>query len=113
MTYWRYFSKAEVEGLHPALVARLDEARRRAGVPFVLTSTVRTPEEAEALGLESSSHVTGWGVDIRAKSSHARFRIIQSLLSVGFTRVGIYNSHVHVDADPTKPPEVAWVGISK
>lgn len=113
MPYWRHFTKEEVRGLHPALVARLDEAREQAGTPFVLTSTLRTPEDAAALGTPDSAHVSGWAVDIRAHSSRARFLIIRALVSVGFTRLGIYSSHVHVDADPTKPEEVAWLGVSK
>jgi uncharacterized protein YcbK (DUF882 family) len=114
MTYWRHFSKAEVRGLEPALVARLDEARHRAGVPFIITSGRRTPEENAALGgAPDSAHLRGWAVDIRVTSSAARFAIVKAALECGFLRVGVYNGHVHLDCDPSLPVRVCWTGSSK
>ena len=113
MSRYRFFSDDEVAGLQPPFVTRLDCAREAAGVAFILTDTLRSPDDAKALGLEDSAHVSGWAVDIRVSSSHQRYRILLGLFLAGFTRVGIYNAHIHVDADPTKPPEVAWVGKSK
>jgi hypothetical protein len=110
---YRNFTAEEVKGLRPDLVMRLDLARDLARVAFTLTDTTRTPEDAKALGLEDSAHTTGWAVDIRVSSSHQCFRILLGLFLAGFTRIGVYDHHLHVDADPTKPPEVVWKGKSK
>lgn len=110
---YRFFTDAEVAGLQPAFVARLDRAREAAGTPFVLTATTRTPERAAELGTPDSAHVPGWAVDIRVSSSHQRFLILRALFAVGFTRIEIATHHIHVDADPTKPPEVVWLGKSQ
>ncbi len=105
----KFFTDDEVAGLQPAFVARLDAARELAGVAFVITCGLRVVGTSKVQG---SAHEAGWAVDIRCSSSHQRFRILRALFAVGFTRVGVYDKHIHVDADPTKPQEVAWVGIS-
>ena len=112
--YYRHFSKAEVAGLQPALVARLDWARQVAGVPFHITSGFRTPEENEALGgAPDSAHLRGWAADIRVTSTYRRFAIVGGALKAGFPRIGVYNGHVHLDSDPSLPTRVMWTGKSK
>jgi len=108
--YYRHFSKAEVAGLQPALAARLDAARELAGVAFIITAGLAEPGGPHVPG---SAHLAGWAVDLRVSSSHQRFAILKALLDVGFTRVGVYDHHLHVDADPTKPQDVCWTGKSK
>jgi hypothetical protein len=34
--------------------------------------------------------------------------IVGSLLEAGFNRIGIADTFIHVDNDPTKPEEVMW-----
>lgn len=109
MTEYKHFSAKEVAGLDPTLVKLLDWARDRAGVPFILTSGKREP----GIGVENSAHEDGLAVDIRARDSRTRYKILQALLWVGFHRIGIYDRHIHADIDPDKPPEVVWFGISK
>ena len=108
---YKHFSDREVEGLQPALVERLDLARGYAGVAFIITpgGGLRAVGTSKVKG---SAHEAGWAVDLRCSSSHQRFRILRALFAVGFTRVGVYDRHIHVDADPTKPQEVTWTGIS-
>ncbi len=108
---YRFFSDAEVAGLQPAFVERLDRAREAAGTPFIITpgGGLRAVGTSKVQG---SAHEAGWAVDLRCSSSHQRFRILRALFAAGFTRVGVYDRHIHVDADPTKPPEVTWTGVS-
>ena len=109
-----YFTAAEVEGLDPRFVRKLNRARGKAGVPFVITSGRRSKKRnARIGGAKRSSHLTGHGVDLRARSGRVRFLIVQALLAVGFKRVGIYNGHVHVDDDPRLPEPTLWTGKSK
>lgn len=103
----RYFTKDEFtqpERMDFDFLRALDEARDRAGLPFKITSSYRDDDLR-------SPHASGKAVDIQALHSYVRFRIVKSLFSVGFTRIGVYDRHVHVDTDG--PPNVLWTGESK
>lgn len=108
---YKYFSPSEVQGLDEELVALLDKARGVAGVPFVITSGLRTKEQnRQAGGVPDSSHLTGKAVDLRATTGQERHAIIKGCLQAGFTRLGIYSTHIHVDIDTSKPQETIWRG---
>lgn len=108
-----YFTEAEVEGLDSELVAKLDWARGRAQVPFIITSGKRSPAENErVMGVDASAHIKGLAVDLRCADSPTRYRMLQALILAGFKRIGIYDKHLHVDLDESLPQEVAWVGVS-
>ena len=88
----------------------LDDARDLAGVPFIVNSGFRTPAaNRRAGGKETSSHLTGWACDIRATSSNRRYLIIAALCGVGFNRIGVADTFVHVDMDPTKSQNCLWL----
>lgn len=109
-----YFSDDEVRGLAARLVAMLNHARERAGVPFVITSGLRSEEENDAAGgVGNSSHVKGLGVDVACSGSRERYLMVTGLLDAGFTRIGLYDRHVHADCDLSLPPQVMWTGKSK
>lgn len=114
MNKWTYFNDSEVGGLKDEFIAKLDKARGLAGIPFIITSGFRSLEANQSIAgsVEDSSHLSGLAVDLRVSESPARFTIVKALIEVGFTRIGIYDKHVHVDADPTKPQNVIWVGVS-
>lgn len=107
---YRFFSEQEVKDLDPELCAMLDLARGLAGVPFQITSGFRNHDVNAGLpeAVQDSSHLTGHAVDLACSDSSYRYRMIKSLLSVGFTRLGVYSAHLHADNDPTKPPNVIW-----
>lgn len=106
---YKFFKEKEIVGLNAKLIQMLDRARENAGIPFILTSTVRSiSENKDAGGVEDSAHLAGLAVDISISSSNARFRAISSLLAVGFTRIGIYEHHIHVDIDKSKAIDVIW-----
>jgi len=90
----------------------LDEAREKAGVPFKILSGYRTIEHNLLVnGKKNSSHLFGLAADIYLpKSSRKRFLIINSLLEVGFNRMGIAfdKGFVHVDMDRSKDKNVLW-----
>jgi uncharacterized protein YcbK (DUF882 family) len=88
----------------------LDKAREDAGVPFVITSGYRTQKHNKAVGgVEGSAHTKGLAADIRVLSGITRFKIISSLIKVGFKRIGVAKGFIHCDLDSTKPQEVAWI----
>lgn len=93
-------------------VKKLDRARRNAGVPFNINSGYRCPlhnESKEVGGKPDSAHIYGVAADIQAKHSRPRFKILKSLFAVGFHRIGIAKTFIHVDDDITKDPEVVWL----
>lgn len=114
---WKYFKPEEVEGLDDEFVAKLDQARHIAGIPFVITSGLRTPEKNQSIigAVPNSAHLKGLAVDLRVENGHEVFLIAKAAEKVGITRVGIYVDeknqpvHVHLDLDPDKPNEVTFV----
>lgn len=110
---YKYFSAQEAQGLDPTLMAMLDLARGKAGIPFRITCGLRTLVQNEGVGgVGDSSHLRGLAVDLACANSLDRYKMVSALLSVGFTRLGIYDAHCHVDCDPTLPPNVIWIGLS-
>jgi uncharacterized protein YcbK (DUF882 family) len=108
-----HFSDDEIRGLDPRLVEALDHARGFAGLPFIITSGLRTPEEnANAGGVDNSEHMRGLGVDLACSSSHARMRMVTALILAGFRRIGIYDKHLHAGLDESLPLDVMWLGVS-
>jgi len=108
---WTYFTEDEVRGLDYEFIVLLDRARHISNVPYIITSSVRTPEHNEAVGgVKKSAHLRGFAVDLKCGDSKARYRIIKGLINVGFCRIGAYPHHVHVDHDFDLPQEVFWLG---
>lgn len=108
-TKYRYFNQSEIDGLKPALVELLDEARHIAGIPFYLNSTLRSAEKNEAVGgVKDSAHTKGLAVDIRCRNSSERWKIKNALYKVGFKRIGHGKTFVHADIDESKPQYVEW-----
>ena len=95
------------------LISLLDHARDLAGVPFKITSGYRV--EADIYRLKKagykvsskSSHLKGLAADIACDNS-TRYNILDSLMKVGFNRIGIGSTFIHVDIDPDKPPFTIW-----
>jgi zinc D-Ala-D-Ala carboxypeptidase len=95
------------------LITMLDDARDLAGVSFKITSGFRVESDIQRLKKAGykvsakSSHLKGLAADIACDNS-TRFKILDSLLKVGFNRIGIANSFIHVDIDPDKTPFTIW-----
>ena len=88
----------------------LDKARDIAGIPFIIESGYRCEKHnREVGGKPDSAHLYGLASDIRATTSRQRFLIVNSLLEVGFKRIGVAKTFIHVDNDSTKPQNVMWV----
>lgn len=88
----------------------LNEARKIANIPFKINSGYRTKSHNIKVGGSSvSSHLKGLAVDIHCIDSIKRCIIIKSLLSVGFHRIGIAKSFIHVDMDESKKCNIIWL----
>lgn len=113
----KYFKEKEMEckcgcgtkKMDDHLLKMLDEARRIAKVPFVINSGRRCKKHNEFVGgVKNSAHTLGKAVDIKVHSATDRYRILTALIHVGFVRIGVYESFIHVDIDLDKPHPVVW-----
>ena len=106
---YKYFKEKEVIGLKEELVKRLDSAREIAGIPFIITSGLRSPADSiKAGGFGTDAHTGGFAVDLRCRGSRERFLIIKGLIMSGFRRIGDEIDHIHADIDPDKDIDVIW-----
>lgn len=103
----KYFKEIETN-MSKEFLFVLDEAREIAGIPFIINSAYRSPEHPLSIKNPSSSHIKGLAVDIKATDSKTRFKIVKALIQVGFTRIGIADTFIHVDLDLDKTKNVIW-----
>src|SRR6266446_2591602 len=120
MTYKHFTPEKDplMVGLAPELMSKLDTAREVAGIPFFISSGLRScAANTAAMGAEHSAHIRGLAVDLGlghlpegADRDGARFKMIQALLSAGFIRMGLYQNHLHIDVGqaPDYVQAVAW-----
>jgi zinc D-Ala-D-Ala carboxypeptidase len=99
------YDKMDIE-----LMAMLEEAREKAGIPIVITSSYRTPEyNAKIGGKPNSAHLRGRAVDIAIYDGNQRYIIVKALLEAGFQRIGIGKTFLHADIDTQNlPAPVVW-----
>lgn len=115
---FKYFSQSDFSSANPScsiddmdkdFIDLLDAGRQIAGIPFVINSGYRTVEHELEQGRDGkSSHTKGLAVDIKAEGSRQRYLIIDALMKVGFTRIGVDDEFVHVDGDTEKDQQVIW-----
>lgn len=131
MSNYHYFSDVEVGQwkLTGELWAGLDRARGYAGVPFIVTNGLETPEQNKDIAgaVKDSAHLAGAdglskAVDLSTGGDHHVFnRMVYGLCVAGLgDRMGMYFSidptdknkliphHIHVDIDKTKAAQVTW-----
>jgi len=92
----------------------LDFAREEAGIPFKITSGFRTEaynKDLQKRGYQASTnsaHLKGCAADIACGNSQKRSIMVRALVNVGFTRLGISKTFIHVDNDPDKSDAI-WL----
>jgi len=102
------------ELMERSFLLKLDEARRIAQIPFIVTSGYRTQRHHDDLRnrgyktAKNSPHLKGWAADIKVLTSSHRYTIIRALIQAGINRIGIGRTFIHADCDPTKPPYLVW-----
>lgn len=98
------------EKMDKNFLEKLDYARHNAGISFKITSGYRTKEHNSKVGGRiGSSHTKGLAADIAYNGSRQRYIILNALMSVGITRLGIGKSFIHCDIDNLKDQDVIWL----
>lgn len=96
-----------VHDLQPDLIEKLFRMWRVE--PFVCSSAYRSEEwERSRHRSGKSSHCKGLAVDIVCCDNVHRFKVVETALAAGFTRIGIAKNFVHVDCDESKPQQRIW-----
>lgn len=95
------FRKGDRLSLDSMLIHMLETAEKLAGFEFEITSARRDEDPR--------SHGYGLAVDIACGGSRIRHLILSTVYRVGFRRVGIYSTHVHVDLDLSRDDRVTWL----
>lgn len=91
------------EDLHKELVERLIMAQRYAGFQFTITSAYRSQAHERSKGRKgTSSHCRGLAVDVSARDSHTRYKIVLAAAFANIPRIGIGENFIHLDIDETK-----------
>lgn len=87
----------------------LEQAREIANIPFYITSGYRCEAHNRAVGgVQNSSHTLGYAADIKCNQETQK-NILEAVKKAGFQRIGVSNSFIHVDNDPSKPSPANWV----
>ena len=95
------------KNMDSSFLAKLEEAREIAGIPFKITSGYRTKEHnAEVGGVPNSSHLIGVAADIAVSGGADRYIILSALIKAGFKRIGVAKTFIHCDTDSNKSNSV-------
>ena len=115
MKYFEYeeFDSPDVQGsgqlMDPKLLEMIDEVREIYGKPIRINSGYRTEAHNRKVGgVDSSSHIKGLAIDVSCTRSDDRFKMLNALIEVGFNRIGVAGSFIHVDIDKDKSQNVIW-----
>ena len=61
-------------------------------------------------GVAGSAHTRGLAADIACRDSALRYQLLVKAWGLGFKRIGVYGTSVHLDIDRQKPQRVVWLG---
>lgn len=114
----KYFNPSEfkrctpscsIDQMDPAFLAKLDQLREKADIPLVLNSAYRSEAwEIRHGRAGTSAHCLGQAVDIRCNTYANRYKILKAALALGFRRVGVAKTYIHVDCSMAHAQDVIW-----
>lgn len=120
----KYFKDSEFvrpELLRPEMKDLLDYLRELYGSPLIVSSSLRSDKKnASVGGAGQSSHRLApdglySGIDLTTPSNKLtgaqKFRLVHLAIDAGFSRIGIYEKHIHLDIEKHLPQDVLWIGV--
>ena len=115
----KYFSYEEFDSpdepgsgknMSDELLHMLDATRKKFGKPIKINSGYRSKAHNKLVGGTSgSSHLKGLAVDIACNNSVDRFNLCEVLREIGFKRIGVGKTFIHIDIDKNKSQHVMWL----
>lgn len=94
----------------PILLKFINKIRKNLGRALVARSACRcTVHNQEEGGTETSDHLTGEGVDLKAIQSHTRFIILERAFKFEIRRIGLATTYIHLGINESNPQEVFWI----
>lgn len=97
------------DNMQDCILDLLDACREQAGIPFVVTSSIRcTKHNAAVGGADRSAHLTGYAVDISAKTGAQKRAILKAALALNAPRIGVSKDFIHIDTAPYLVQNVVW-----
>jgi uncharacterized protein YcbK (DUF882 family) len=115
----KYFSEHEFDSpdaigsgaeMDLQFVRLLDQLRQIIGTPIYINSGYRTEQHnMEVGGVPFSAHTKGLAADIRIVGNEQRYWVISKALELGFTRIGVAKTFVHLDLDTSLPSPRIWM----
>lgn len=102
--------KGKVEGLNPDLINKLIEIEKKVKFELFINSGKRTEVENTKLldAVPDSEHLTGDGADASAVEGYKKYKIIKAAIELGFTRIGVGRTFIHLGISKSKPQFVIW-----
>lgn len=101
----------ELSQIHPKLVDSLRSMQSLIGFPLRINSAFR-PKSWELSkgrnGSSSHSKTPCLAVDLSARDSHCRYKIVCAAMYLGIPRIGVGKDFVHFDIDESKPHPILW-----
>ena len=98
------------EDIDRDLILALERLERESGLTLKFSSGLRCDDcNAVAAGVKNSAHLRGKAVDIRIGDSVMRWKVLSSAVNIGFRRVGIGKTFIHLDLDLNLPQDVVWL----
>ena len=113
----KYFKEEEFKcpccgkcDMNAMFVFMLDSLREFVGAPLHITSGYRCEKHNKKVkGSPNSAHLRGKAADILVTDSEMRWRILKFAMLLGFPRIGIANTFIHLDIDDTLPSPRVWL----
>lgn len=103
----QYFSESEfrrcsppcsIEDMEEEFLDVMDDIRRKAGIPLLISSAYRSSEWDRKKGRSGDgAHTYGVACDFVCNSSATRSKILKACHELGITRIGVSGSFIHVD----------------
>lgn len=99
-----------LQDMNQEFMNKLDLLREKAGIPIVINCAYRSREWDVAKGRSGTGdHPQGKAVDIRCYNSSTRFKVLKAAIEVGFRRIGVEGSFIHVGMGENLSQDTVWV----
>jgi len=118
MKFNKYFDSKEFDSpdkpdsgkdMNLTFIEKLTMVRKIYNKPIIITSGLRTiKHNKEVGGKDNSAHLRGHASDISIANSNDRYLLLKALYKIGFNRIGVAKTFIHVDDDISLPQNVLW-----